>query len=157
MPHRVNASAFPLSRLCIRIIRVGARIFSAEAAGLVGIVAVVANQMLALVGDMLDEFREEVERLEELVVAGDAAEEVFAGGLGVSLTVVLLGFVEHFAGGCNADESGKAEWAACQVLSEAFESVAVTSSQADAPVDVKSAVSPGEHLLDNCVFDSAFV
>jgi len=47
----------------------GGVLFGAEAAGLVGVAAVVANEMLVLVGDVLGQFGREVERLKELVVA----------------------------------------------------------------------------------------
>jgi len=47
--------------------------------------------VFALVGDVLGEFGQEVRRFKDLEVAGDAAVEVFAGGLGVLLAVVLFG------------------------------------------------------------------
>ena len=77
--------------------------------------------MLALVGDVLGEFGQEIQRLEDLVIAGHAAEEVFIGGLGVLLAVVLVGLVEDFAFGGDTQEPGEGEGAAGHVLGEAFD------------------------------------
>ena len=49
-------------------------LLGAEAACLVGVVAVVADEVFALIGDVLGEFGEEVEGIEDLVVAGHPAE-----------------------------------------------------------------------------------
>lgn len=79
--------------------------FAGQAAGLVGVAAVVADQVFALVGDVLGEFGEEVQGVEDLEVAGDAAEEILAGGLGILLAVVFLGLVEDLAFRGNADQA----------------------------------------------------
>ena len=80
--------------------RAGSGVLGAETASLVGVVAIVADEVLALVGEVLDEFGQEVQGLEELVVAGDAAEEVFTGGLGVSSVVA-----------CRAAQAGRSSLA----------------------------------------------
>jgi len=46
--------------LCVQIVRDGCGILGAEAAGLIGVAAIVADEVLALVGDMLDEFCQEI-------------------------------------------------------------------------------------------------
>jgi hypothetical protein len=46
----------------------------ADASGLVGVVAVIADEVLALVGDVLGEFGEEIERFEDMEVSGRAGE-----------------------------------------------------------------------------------
>ena len=92
-----------------------------QATHFVGIAAIVANEMLALVGGVLGKLGQEVQRLEKLEVAFDAAEEVFAGGAREALDAVLLGLVENLAGGGDADQPGKAERAASHVLGKAFD------------------------------------
>ena len=56
--------------------------------------AVVADEVFALVGDVLRQLCEEVERPEDLEVAGYAAAEVFAGRFGEPLGLMLLGVVD---------------------------------------------------------------
>jgi hypothetical protein len=56
--------------------------FGPQAAGLVGVLAEVADQVLAGLGDVLGELGDKVQGVEDLEVAGDAAEEVRAGRSG---------------------------------------------------------------------------
>jgi len=126
-------------------------------AGLVRVAAVVAGQVLAFIRDVLGKFSQEVERLEELEVAFDAAEEVAAGGVGETVEAVLLGLVEHLAGWRDADQPGEAERAAGHVLGEAVDGVAVAGFDADGAVDVEAGVPPGADLLDERVVDEVLV
>ena len=59
---------------------------------------VVADEVFALVGDVLGQFGEEVEGLEDLEVAGGTAEEVFAGRFGEAMGWMLFGAVDDLAG-----------------------------------------------------------
>ena len=54
--------------------------------------------VLAFVGDVLRQLCEEVERPEDLEVAGYAAEEVFAGRFGEAMGWMLFGAVDDLAG-----------------------------------------------------------
>jgi len=120
-----------------------------HAPGLVGVVAVVADGVLAGVGDVLEDRGEEVERLKDLEVALDAREEFGASGVRESLGAVLLGAIDDLPVGPDADEAGEAEGAAGHVLGEAFDAVAVARGEADAAVDVEAAVAPGADLADD--------
>jgi hypothetical protein len=53
----------------------GASLLGPHASGLVGVIPIVADGVLALVGDVLEDGGEEVERLEDLEVPLDAREE----------------------------------------------------------------------------------
>lgn len=134
--------------------------FTGQAAGFVGVAAVVADQVFALVGDVLGELCEEVEGVEDLEVAGDpspAAEKIFAGGFGVLLAVVFLGLVEDLAFARDANESGEREGAAGHVLGEAFDGGTVAAGEEHGAVDVEAAVPPGAHLVDEGGFDETFI
>jgi hypothetical protein len=61
-------------------------LFGPHASGLVGVIPIVADGVLALVGDVLEDGGEEVEGLEDLEVALDAREEFRAVGVWESLT-----------------------------------------------------------------------
>ena len=63
-------------------------------AGPAGVVAVVADGVLALVGDVLEEFGQEVQRLVDMEVAGDAGEQLRAGGVGEALGAILFGPID---------------------------------------------------------------
>jgi hypothetical protein len=56
---------------------------------------------------MLREFGDEVQRIKDLEVVGNAAEEVAAGGLGEASAGFLLGPGDHLALGGEADEAGR--------------------------------------------------
>ena len=128
--------------------------FGSPASGLVRVVPEVANQVLALVGDVLGEFGQEVQGLEELEVPADSGQEVAAGGFGVLLRMVLLGLVEDLAFGGDADETGEAEGAAEDVLCETFEADAVSGVEEDAAVDAEPAMPPGADLGDDGRLDA---
>ena len=49
----------------------------ALAAGFVGVAAVVADWVLAFVGDVLGDLGQEIQRAQDLKIAGDPAEEIF--------------------------------------------------------------------------------
>ncbi len=87
----------------------GSGVFGSHAARLVGVVAVVADQVLALVGDVLDQFSEEVQGPEDLEVAGHATKEVRAGRLGEVQRALLLGAVDDLDLWADEDHSGEAE------------------------------------------------
>ncbi len=70
------ARAVVTVRLCVWF---GDGLFGAVAAGFVGVMAAVADEVFALVGNVLGEFGKEVQRFEDLEVAGDAAEEGSGG------------------------------------------------------------------------------
>ena len=57
-------------------------LFGSYGAGLVGVVAVIADDVFAIVGDVLDQFREQVKGSQDLEVAGRGAKEIHAGRLG---------------------------------------------------------------------------
>ena len=95
------------ARLGVRIGLVGGGLFGTEAAGLVGVMSVVADQVLALVGDVLGQFSQEVEGLEDLEVAGGSAEQVGAGRFGEALRVLLLGAVDDLPGTREANDAAR--------------------------------------------------
>ena len=69
-------------------------LFGSDAACFVGVVAVAADSAfggLAVVGDVLGEFNEEVQGLEDLKVAALAAEEVLAGRIGEAQRTMRFG------------------------------------------------------------------
>ena len=74
----------------VRFSLVDGGLFSAEAAGLIGVETVIADKVFALVGDVLGEFGQEVEGLEDIEVAGGGAEEVCAGRFGEAMGSLLL-------------------------------------------------------------------
>ena len=90
----------------IRIGLGGGGLFGTQSAGLVGVVSVVADEVLVLVGDVLGQFGEEVEGLEDLEVAGGGAEEVFAGRFEEAMRSMLFGMVDDLAGAGDADQAG---------------------------------------------------
>ncbi len=74
--------------------------FGAEAAGLRGIEAKIAHEVLSGLGDVLSELGDEIQGLKDLEIAGDprtAAEEVGTGAVGEALRGVLLGEVKDRA------------------------------------------------------------
>ena len=125
-----------------------------EAACLVGVVAVVTDEVFALVGDVLGEFGEEVEGIEDLIIANHTAEQVVACGFGEAMGPVLLGVVDHLPSPGNAEQAGEAERGAGHVLGEAFETVAVGGGDADGAIDAEAGVSPEADLVDDGVIDA---
>ena len=110
----------------------GAGLVGSHGAGLVGVVAVVADKVFTLVGDVLDQFSEEVQGSQNLEVAGRGTKEVRVAGSG------------------EADHTGKAERASGHVLvGQAFDALAFASGEVDASVDAEAAVSPGSDLGDH--------
>jgi hypothetical protein len=81
----------------------------AKATGLRGVETKIAHQMLAGVRDVLRELGDEIQRIEDLEVAGHVAEEIGAGRLGEALGGRLLGQVEDLALGRDADHPLEAE------------------------------------------------
>ena len=83
--------------------------------------AVVADQVLALVGNVLREFGQEVQRGEDLEIAAGAAAEVGAGRAGEAAAVVLLGTIDHRAVVAQADHAGQAEGTTQNVLGQTLQ------------------------------------
>ena len=71
----------------------GGGCFGSQPAGLVRVPAEVADEVLVGIGDVLGEFGDEVQGVEDLEVAGRAVKEVGAGGPGKASEVLLLGQV----------------------------------------------------------------
>ena len=67
------------------------------AARLVRIPAVVADQMVARIGDVLRDLRQEIERIEHLEVAGRSGQQFLVARFGESAHGVVLGLVDHLA------------------------------------------------------------
>jgi polysaccharide biosynthesis transport protein len=88
-------------------------------------VAVVADQVLALVGYVLGQFGQKVQRLEHLKIAGHAAEQILAGRLGEVLWAVLFGTVDDLPGGGDADRPGQAKRAAGHILRHTLDAIAI--------------------------------
>ena len=107
---------------------------------------VVADEVFALVGDVLSQFGQEVEWLEDLKVAGYAAQQVHACGLGKTLRMMFLRPVNDLPGGGDADEAGQAERAANHVLGQTLDALPVAGLEAGASVNVEAAVPPGSNL-----------
>ena len=74
--------------------------------------AVVADEVLALVGNVLGQFGQEVERPKDLEVAGYAAAEVFAGQFGEPLGLDASRRGRRLGRCRNTDQAGEAERAA---------------------------------------------
>ena len=77
-----------------------------QAAALIRVEAEVPSEVPSGVGDVLGEFGDEIQSVEDLEVAGDprtAAEEVTAGGLWEASAGFLLGEVDH---GAQVSDSG---------------------------------------------------
>ena len=158
-PHRIGNDRLVLvvpARLGGRI-GLGGDLFGTHAPGLVGVVTVVADEVFALVGDVLGEFGEEVQGLKDLEVTGDASEQVVPGGVGEAVWFVLVGVVDNLTGAGDADQAGETERAASHVLAEAFEAIAVGVGQADGAIDAEPGMPPGTDLGDEFRFDTASV
>ena len=110
--------------------------------------------MFALVGDVLRQLGEEVEGVEDLVIARHPAEQVFGSGVGEAMGAVFLGVVHHLPGSGDAEQSGETERGAGHVLGESFESVAVAGGKSDGAINAEAAVSPGSDLADHGVIDA---
>jgi hypothetical protein len=85
-------------RLGVGIARFCGGLFGAKTAGLIGVMPVVADEVFAGVRDVLGQFSEEIQRLEDLEIAGHATKEIRAGGLGEGQRTLLLGAVEDLTG-----------------------------------------------------------
>ena len=132
-------------------------VFGSHAAGLVGIAAVVADEVLALVGDVLDQFGEEVQRPEDLEVAGHATKEVRAGRLGEAQRALLFSAVDDLAGWADADHSGEAKRAPGHILGQASDALGAAGLETDTAVHAEAAVSPGSDLGDHGRLDPVLV
>ena len=80
----------------------------------------------------------EVQGVEDLEVAGDAAEEIGTGGSGESPAGPLLGEVEDLALVGEADQALEAEGAAEHVLGEALEAGDVVGFEPHREVDIEA-------------------
>ena len=158
-PHRIGDERRVLlvtARLGVRIGLCG-DLFGTQSARLVGVMSVVANEVLALVGDVLRECGEKVEGLEDLKIACGGAEEVSAAGVGEAMGSLFFGVVDDLAGSGDAEQAGETERAAGHVLGQAFDAVAVAGGEPDAAVDAEAGVSPGADLGDDLRVDAVFI
>ena len=129
--------------------------FGAATSGGAGIEAKVAGKVLSGVGDVLGELGDEVQGIEDLEVAADAAEEVAACGLGKALAVGLFGAVEDRALRGDADQALEAERTAQHVLGETFAAGDVVGIELHGEVDLEARVPPRCHLPDEGLVDLA--
>ena len=129
-------------------------LFGSHAAGLVGVVAIVADEVFAMIGDVLGEFGEEVKGIEDLEIAGDAPKQVAAGGVGEAMGPVFLSVVNDLRGSSDTKQAGETERGAGHVLGEAFEAVAVAGGDADGAIDAEAGVRPRSDLADHGVIDA---
>lgn len=110
------------------------------AARLVGIAAIVTNEMLALVGYVLGQFRQKIQRLEHLIIARHTAKQSILGRQRIFPAMLLVGLVNHLPLRRDPQQPGEAERAARHVLGETLEGVRVAGGNAHGAVDVKAAV-----------------
>ncbi len=92
------------------------------------------HEMLSGVGDVLGELGDEVQRIKDLEVAGDIAEEIGACGPGKPPGRILLGQVEDLALVCDPDHALEAEGTAQHVLGETLASGEVVGVEPDRKV-----------------------
>ena len=130
--------------------------FLPEAAGFVGVPAVVADQVFTGLGNVLGEIGNEIQRCEMLKIALDGMRRfsvlIF---IGKRVAFGVLGAVENMAIGADVDEAFQAEGAAAHVLDQAFDGGGVGAMDADAAVDAEAAVFPGAHDMDDAPGDAA--
>jgi hypothetical protein len=104
-----------------------------QAAGRVRVPAEVADQVLVRFGDVRGELGDEVERIEDLEVAGHTAEEVGAGGPEEPAAGPLVGDVENLALGGHLDQALQTERTAEHVLVAAVEQDLISAYGAPPP------------------------
>ncbi len=135
------------------IVRCVAGGLGAHASTLIRVEAEIPHKMRPGVGDVLGELGDEVQRVEDLEVAGDprtdAAEEVTAGGLGEVSAGFLLGEVDHCALLGDADHPIETERASEHVLGETLATGEVVGVQPHRMMDAEARVVPAEHLRDD--------
>ncbi len=101
------------------------------------------------VGDVLGQLGDEIQGIEDLEGAGDAAEEVGAGGPGEAPGRRLLGQVEHLALWRDADQALQAEGTGEHVVQQALAAREVVGRTCTAvPECCQPAIWPDERLVD---------
>ena len=83
--------------------------------------AVVTDQVLALLRDVLRDFGQKIDGAEDLEVAARSAEKIGTGRPGKTAAVVLLRVIDHRAVVGQADDPGQAEGTTQNVLSQSFQ------------------------------------
>lgn len=166
--HGPAAAVGPASRGCLAGLRLGVcggiirpgggrGFLGPHAPSLVGVVAVIADEVLAFVRNMLDDLRQEIERFKDMEVSGRAGCKYFAGRNGEVLRCVLFRAIDDMACRCDFHESGEAERAASHVFRQTLNTVAVSGAKADAAVHAEAAMTPGSHLGDQGGLDASRV
>jgi hypothetical protein len=79
---------------------------------------VIPHQVASGIVNVLRDFGEEIERIEDLEVAGGAGPQFLIPGLGEAAHRIMLGLVDHLPGLCHLDHAGLGEGAA-DLLAEA--------------------------------------
>ena len=115
----------------------------------------IANQVFALVGNVLRDFGQKVQGAEDLEVPFRSAAQIGAGRSGKAATVVLFRTIDHRSFAGQSHDARQAEWTAQDVLSQPPQPRCVTRWERDTVVDAETRERPGTHLVDRLLIDLA--
>ncbi len=124
-----------------------------QAAGLVRVPAVIADQVRAVRRDVLRELGDKLQRREELVIPLRAGGQTFQLRIGKGPAVGLPRLVDDLPGLRHLDQPREAERAAGHVLHEALDARLVAGGQVDRLIDAEARVRPAADVLDDFRLD----
>ncbi len=104
--------------------------------------------MLAFVRDVLRDFRQKIQRAENLEVAPRTPFQIAAGRTGEAAAACLFGTIDDRAVIGQANHTGQTEGAAEDILGQPLQSRRVARREVDAVVDAEAGMPPGSHQID---------
>jgi hypothetical protein len=115
--------------------------------------AVITNEVLAFVRDVLRDFGQKIQCAENLEVAPRTVFQIAAGRTGEAAAASLLGAIDYRAVIGQANHTGQTEGASQDVLGQPLQSRRVARRQVDAVVDAEAGVPPRSHQIDRFLID----
>ncbi len=123
--------------------------------GLIGVPAVITDQVRALGRNVLGEFGQEVQGREDLEIPLGPGGDPVAFRVGEGPASRLLGFEDNLTGAGHFNQSREAEGAAGNVLDESLDAFVISGRQENRLIDAETGVPPGPQVLDDLRFDLA--
>ena len=123
--------------------------------GLIGVPAVITDQVRALGRNVLGEFGQEVQGREDLEIPLGPGGDPVAFRVGEGPASRLLGFEDNLTGAGHFNQSREAEGAAGNILDESLDAFVISGRQENRLIDAETGVPPGAHVLNDLRFDLA--